>query len=468
MTGFSSTVGHYRPVLSALIVMTFASSAASSYNAPHNLWSRDATSTSKAKTPTSSSSGAGAGAGAGAGSLQTGNNPPIVQSMAPSTMTALPATFTPGSPSPISGAPALPSTTLNIASYPPLDLVPSVNSPEVKEWLSQIDMTKIPSSAPTGLNGCSNASNAAAVKSAGANGNCWWTCGGCSRDTDITVCPNKATWGASFDDGPSPDTPILLDYLAKHNLTTTFFVVGSRVLSRPAMLQYEYEAGNQISVHTWSHPALTTLTNEQIVAELGWSKKVIKDVLGVTPNTMRPPYGDIDDRVRYIAMAMGLTPIIWTTSPAGKTFDTQDWKISTGIVTPAQVLKNFQDIIASASSLTTGFIVLAHDLYPQSVALAVEYVLPQALAAGNLTVEPIITCLGQPLSEGYAETATTNVSTTFSTNSSTPSSNVFRNGTDASGFSGNSHKPSSSSILSVQPLMFGLSTSLVLFFITML
>lgn len=55
------------------------------------------------------------------------------------------------------------------------------------------------------------------------------------------------------------------------------------------MLQSEYMAGHQISVHTWSHSALTTLTNEQIVAELGWTKKVIKDTIGVTPNTFRPP-----------------------------------------------------------------------------------------------------------------------------------------------------------------------------------
>lgn len=51
---------------------------------------------------------------------------------------------------------------------------------------------------------------------------------------------------------------------------------------------------HQIAVHTWSHTALTTQTNEEIIAELGWSKKVIKDVLGVTPNMMRPPYGDIE------------------------------------------------------------------------------------------------------------------------------------------------------------------------------
>jgi len=72
------------------------------------------------------------------------------------------------------------------------------------------------------------------------------------------------------------------------------FVVGSRVLSRPTLLQYEYILGHQIGVHTWSHPTLTNLTNEEIIAELGWSKKIIRDVLGVTPAVMRPPYGDVE------------------------------------------------------------------------------------------------------------------------------------------------------------------------------
>ena len=80
-------------------------------------------------------------------------------------------------------------------------------------------------------------------------------------------------------------------------------------------------SGHEISVHTWSHPTLTSLTNEQIVAELGWTRKAIRDVLGVTPTTMRPPQGDIDDRVRAISMAMGLTPIMWTSTPDGGKFD---------------------------------------------------------------------------------------------------------------------------------------------------
>jgi peptidoglycan/xylan/chitin deacetylase (PgdA/CDA1 family) len=89
-------------------------------------------------------------------------------------------------------------------------------------------------------------------------------------------------------------TPNLMDYLAQQNLKATLFVVGSRVLERPKLLQDMYMNGHQIAVHTWSHHYLVNMTNEQVIAELGWSRKIIKDVLGVTPNFWRPPFGDIE------------------------------------------------------------------------------------------------------------------------------------------------------------------------------
>lgn len=55
--------------------------------------------------------------------------------------------------------------------------------------------------------------------------------------------------------------------------------------------------------------------------------------------------------------------------------------------------------------MDTGFIVLEHDLYPQSVELAVDYVLPNALGKGQLTLMPIIDCLGMDASQAYIETA---------------------------------------------------------------
>ncbi|KAL9713481.1 chitin deacetylase [Leucoagaricus gongylophorus] len=67
---------------------------------------------------------------------------------------------------------------------------------------------------------------------------------------------------------------------------------------------------------------LTSLTTAQVVAELGWTRKAIKEVLDVTPTTMRPPYGDIDDRIRTVSLAMGMVPIMWTRTPSSGVFDT--------------------------------------------------------------------------------------------------------------------------------------------------
>ncbi len=204
----------------------------------------------------------------------------------------------------------------------------------------------------------------------------------------------------------------------EHQVTTTFFVVGSRVISRPQMLQSEYMAGHQIAVHTWSHPPLTTLTNEQIVAELGWSKQVIKDTIGVTPLYMRPPYGDIDDRVRAICKLMGLTPIIWT-SGNGVEFDTNDWKIGSGVATGESSLGQFDVILAQAAQINTGFIVLEHDLYQQSVDLAVGYVLPAAIKSVNASspfnLMSIADCLGTGSQNAYAETTNNQSSLTGTT-----------------------------------------------------
>jgi hypothetical protein len=125
----------------------------------------------------------------------------------------------------------------------------------------------------------------------------------------------------------------------------------------------------------------------------------------VTPNTFRPPYGDIDDRIRAIGIAMGFTPVIWT-SYNNSNFDTNDWHIAAGTVSASGVIAAFETILTQAASLDTGFIVLAHDLYQQSVDLATGYILPDALAQTNpsFNIVSIIECLGQPLSNAYKET----------------------------------------------------------------
>ncbi|KAF7982587.1 hypothetical protein HWV62_27599 [Athelia sp. TMB] len=266
-------------------------------------------------------------------------------------------------------------------------------SEEVQEWMKELEGFTIPDLDPTPDGTCVNDTSAAAD----AANRGWWTCGGYTRPTDIVACPDKFTWGVRQ----------LVNYLSLKNISATFFVVGSRVIERPQILVEQYMSGHEISVHTWSHRHLTSLTNAEIVAELGWTRRAIATVLGVTPTTMRPPYGDIDDRVRAISLAMGMTPIIWTRTPSAGQFDTNDWQVPGGLVTGLQSYQSFQAILGNASLINTGFIVLQHDLFPQTVDLATGYTLQAAMShTPTLTLKPIGQCAKIPTSDLYRETNT--------------------------------------------------------------
>ncbi|KAF8552420.1 hypothetical protein OG21DRAFT_128302 [Imleria badia] len=371
------------------------------------------------------------------------------------TPTTLPVTttYSHGATPPISGAPTLPTPFVFIASqWPPQDQIaptsmfasstinpvdlffPTLAGSEVAQWMTELNGFDVPDIPPTNDGTC--AGDPAAAAEAASRG--WWTCGGFTRDTDITACPNKMTWGVSFDDGPAPYSQELLDYLSSKSLLATFFVIGSRVVERPQVLIEEYMTGHEIAVHTWSHRPLTMLTTPQVVAELGYTRKVIKQVLGVTPTLMRPPYGDIDDRVRAISLAMGMVPVIWTRTPSGATFDTNDWKVPGGEVTGPQSFATFQAILNNATTLNTGFVVLEHDLYAQTVDLAIGYTLPAAESFNPpLTFDSIGHCNAIPATNLYRETnqnktfpytnATVGSNSTTSTSSSKESSGTALN-----------------------------------------
>lgn len=154
---------------------------------------------------------------------------------------------------------------------------------------------------------------------------------------------------------------------------------------------------------------------------------------------MRPPYGDIDDRVRAISLQMGLTPIIWT-SVNGTSFDTFDWEIAGGVVNADTVVAKFESIIDNATRLDTGFIVLEHDLYQQSTSLAIDYVLPYALRKQDLTLEPIYQCLGQSIEDVYMETSS---NTTDAIPAETTLDRGSKATTNAAGAAANAAKTSS-------------------------
>ncbi|CUA72086.1 hypothetical protein RSOLAG22IIIB_10059 [Rhizoctonia solani] len=151
---------------------------------------------------------------------------------------------------------------------------------------------------------------------------------GCKDDTQIYDVPDGIV-AISFDDGPLPASTALHKFLRDNDQRVTHFYIGANILENPTIFQEAFEVnGDDIAVHTWSHPQMTTLTNEMVLAELGWTCQIIHDSTGGRlPLYWRPSYGDSDARVRAIAKeVLGLETVIWND-------DTNDWKIPQGTQT---------------------------------------------------------------------------------------------------------------------------------------
>jgi chitin deacetylase len=101
--------------------------------------------------------------------------------------------------------------------------------------------------------------------------------------------------------------------LGQQNQTATHFLIGIAIIEAPQSFVQTVNRGEDLAVHTWSHRHTSTLSNEAIVAEIGWTMQIIADGSGGrVPRFWRPPYGDSDSRVRAIANEIfGLTAVIW-------------------------------------------------------------------------------------------------------------------------------------------------------------
>lgn len=130
-------------------------------------------------------------------------------------------------------------------------------------------------------------------------------------DCSLTPCV-----ALTYDDGPSDLTPGILDALAAHRATATFFVIGQKVAGHVATLQRMVADGHLVENHTWSHPALPKLTDAQIVEQLRSTTAAIQSATGQPVALFRPPYGDYTSRV---LAAAGLPAILWDV-------DTNDWQ----------------------------------------------------------------------------------------------------------------------------------------------
>ena len=143
--------------------------------------------------------------------------------------------------------------------------------------------------------------------------------------------------GVGFDDGPLPvrlsflflcfqgssDSCLhvfiqpsdgLNQFLHENDIRATHFYIGTNIIANPNEFNTAFQINDDdIAVHTWTHPYMTTLSNADVVAQLGWTLQLIYNSTGGRLcRYWRPPYGDTDVRVNAIAQEVfGLTSIVW-------------------------------------------------------------------------------------------------------------------------------------------------------------
>jgi peptidoglycan/xylan/chitin deacetylase (PgdA/CDA1 family) len=141
----------------------------------------------------------------------------------------------------------------------------------------------------------------------------------------------------TFDDGPSQYTPPILRILARTGSTATFFQLGTNQAAYPTMARAVRAQGSAIGNHTYDHADLTTLTADQVRAELRRGPRGTK--------CARPPYGATNTKVRRLIERAGLQQIQWSN-------DTLDW---------SRPGKKAIYLRATSEHVVNGSIVLMHD-----------------------------------------------------------------------------------------------------------
>jgi len=154
--------------------------------------------------------------------------------------------------------------------------------------------------------------------------------GGCPEATGgaVTQAPGTGrTVALTFDDGPSEDTPALLEVLRRKHVPATFFVVGQEAAARPELVAQEAADGHLVEDHSWRHAF-----PQQVPG--GWSEGFLRGDLHrtnevITTNTgrpvcwFRPPGGYMPHSVLPVTHGARLRVALWSVDP-------QDWALQSG------------------------------------------------------------------------------------------------------------------------------------------
>ena len=197
------------------------------------------------------------------------------------------------------------------------------------------------------------------------------------------VIPSGKVIYLTFDDGPGPDTPKLLDILKHYNIKATFFVVNTKYIDTIKRTAAE---GHSLAIHTATHVFKDIYASEEAYFEdLYKMRGIIKDLTGVETTLLRFPGGSSNTVSNFNKGIMTRL----TEAVVDKGFQYFDWNVDSkdagGAKTAEQVVEN---VIGGIGDKKIS-IVLQHDIKDFSID-AVERIIVWGLNNGYtfLPLEP--------------------------------------------------------------------------------
>jgi cellulose synthase/poly-beta-1,6-N-acetylglucosamine synthase-like glycosyltransferase/peptidoglycan/xylan/chitin deacetylase (PgdA/CDA1 family)/spore germination protein YaaH len=212
--------------------------------------------------------------------------------------------------------------------------------------------------------------------------------------------PNQVA--LSFDDGPDPKwTPKILDILRYKGVKGTFMLIGDEAQANIGLMKRVVREGHEIGNHTWTHPDISEISNQQLDLELKLTERLFASKLGIQPLYFRPPYDideepDTDDQAAPVQRIQqdGYTIV-------GSKIDTNDWNENPR-KSPAEITQTVLDQLELMKTKPQfrGSIILLHDGGGErSATVAALPVLIDALRAHGYTIVPISALMGKTTDE---------------------------------------------------------------------
>jgi peptidoglycan/xylan/chitin deacetylase (PgdA/CDA1 family) len=118
----------------------------------------------------------------------------------------------------------------------------------------------------------------------------------------------------TIDDGPTDDTPALLDALDARGVKATFFLKGALVVGRPDLTTLLLRRGHSAANHSQTHPSGTfwCLPPGAIATQIDQCTAALESVTGAKSPLFRAPVGMKNPFVHPLLARRGMTLIGWS------------------------------------------------------------------------------------------------------------------------------------------------------------